>query len=86
MPPTYKIIELVGTSPVGFAEAIRSAIEEASASIRHMDWFEVVSQRGRITGGKVEEFQVSVKIGFRIEHRSPRAPGSRRPPPDSELV
>lgn len=67
MPGTYKTIELVGTSQVSFAEAVRSAVTEASATIRHMDWFEVVEQRGKIVGGKVEEFQVTIKVGFKIE-------------------
>lgn len=68
MPGTFKIIEVVGTSPVSFAEAAKAAIAEASATVRHMDWFEVVSERGRIVDQKVEEFQVTVKIGFKIEH------------------
>lgn len=67
MPGTYKTIELVGTSPVSFAEAVKAAIAEASATVRHMDWFEVVNERGKIANGKVEEFQVTVKIGFKIE-------------------
>jgi len=67
MPGTFKIIEIVGTSPNSFAEAVKSAVAEASATLRHMDWFEVVSQRGRIVDDKVEEFQVTVKIGFKIE-------------------
>jgi len=67
MPETFKIIELVGTSPVSFAEAVKSAVAEASASVRHLDWFEVVNERGKIANGKVEEFQVTLKIGFKIE-------------------
>jgi flavin-binding protein dodecin len=67
MPGTYKTIELVGTSPKSFAEAVKAAVAEASATVRHMDWFEVVSQRGKIVDGKVEEFQVSLKIAFKIE-------------------
>lgn len=67
MPGTYKTIELVGTSEVSFAEAVRAAVAEASATVRHLDWFEVVSQRGRISKGKVDEFQVTVKVGFKIE-------------------
>jgi flavin-binding protein dodecin len=67
MPGTYKITELVGTSQVSFAEAVRAAVAEASTSVRHMDWFEVVDQRGRIVAGKVEEFQVTIKIGFKVE-------------------
>ena len=64
---TYKLIEIVGTSPTSFAEAVKSAIVEASKTVRHMDWFEVVQERGRIADGQVKEFQVTVKIGFKIE-------------------
>lgn len=67
MPGTYKKIEIVGTSPVSFAEATRNAVEEAARSVRHMSWFEVVDQRGRIADGKVAEFQVTLKIGFKLE-------------------
>ena len=67
MAGTYKVVELVGTSPTSFAEASKAAIAEASKTIRHMDWFEVVSERGRIVNGKVEEFQVALKVGFKIE-------------------
>jgi dodecin len=67
MAGTYKIVELVGTSPTSFAEATKAAIAEASKTVRHMDWFEVVCERGRIVNGKVEEFQVALKVGFKIE-------------------
>ena len=63
----YKLVELVGTSSVSFAEAAKAAIAEASKTIRHMDWFEVVQERGSIVDGKVREFQVTVKVGFKIE-------------------
>jgi dodecin len=67
MSGTYKVIELVGTSPVSFAEAVKSAVAEASKTIRHMDWFEVVNERGTIVNGNVAEFQVTLKVGFKIE-------------------
>ena len=67
MTGTYKVVELVGTSPTSFAEATQAAITEASKTLRHMDWFEVVQERGRIVNGKVEEFQVGLKVGFKIE-------------------
>jgi flavin-binding protein dodecin len=67
MPGTYKTIEIVGTSPMSFAEAVKSAVADAAATVRHMDWFEVVEERGRIVDGKVAEFQVTVKVGFKIE-------------------
>jgi dodecin len=67
MPGTYKITELVGTSKASFAEAVKSAVAEAAKTVHHMDWFEVVNESGRIKDGKVEEFQVTLKIGFKIE-------------------
>jgi dodecin len=67
MPGTYKITEIVGTSPVSFAEAVKAGVEEASKTIRHMDWFQVVEERGRIVDGAVREFQVTMKVGFKID-------------------
>jgi len=67
MPGTYKVTEVVGTSPISFAEAVKAAIAEAAHTVRHMHWFEVVEQRGSIAEDKVKEFQVTVKIGFMIE-------------------
>jgi dodecin len=67
MPGTYKKIEVVGTSAVSIAEAVKSAVQQASKSVRHMDWFEVVEMRGRIKGGEVVEFQVTLRIGFKLE-------------------
>lgn len=63
----YKKIEVVGTSPTSFADATRAAVEEAAKTMRHMSWFEVVEQRGAIRDGKVTEFQVTLRIGFRLE-------------------
>jgi hypothetical protein len=67
MPGTYKITEVVGTSPASFAEATRSAVAEAAKTVRHLDWFEVVQMRGHIKDGKVDEFQVILKVGFKLE-------------------
>ncbi len=67
MPGVYKITEIVGTSPSSFAEAVKAGVAEAAKTIKHMDWFEVVEERGRIADGKVTEFQVTLKIGFKIE-------------------
>ena len=67
MAGTYKLIEIVGTSPTSYAEASRAAVAEAAKTVRHMDWFEVVRESGRIVEGKITEFQVTVKIGFKLE-------------------
>lgn len=63
----YKKVEIVGTSDVSFAEAVKAAVAEAGKSIRHMEWFEVAEERGRIKDGKVAEFQVTIRIGFKLE-------------------
>ena len=67
MPGTYKMVEIVGTSPTSFAEAVRAGVAEASKTIRHINWSEVIEQRGRIVNGAVQEFQVTMKVGFKIE-------------------
>ena len=67
MPGVFKVVRIVGTSPVSISEAIKSAVSEAAKTIRHMSWFEVVEQRGRIEDGEVKEFQVTVSVGFKLE-------------------
>ncbi len=64
---TYRVTELVGTSPDGIDEAIRNAVRRASATLRHVDWFEVTQVRGQVKDGDVEHFQVGLKVGFRLE-------------------
>ncbi|MDO9365469.1 MAG: dodecin family protein [Methylotenera sp.] len=64
---TYKLIELVGTSTVGTDDAIRNAIAKAALTVKHMDWFEVVEARGHIVNGQIAHYQVTIKVGFRIE-------------------
>ena len=63
----YKSVEITGTSTSGVNEAIDAAISKASQSLRNLDWFEVISVRGHIEEGKVAHYQVTVKIGFRLE-------------------
>jgi hypothetical protein len=67
MAGTYKLIDVVGTSPDSLAGAVKNAVAEASKTVRNMSWFEVVEQRGAIRDGKVQEFQVTVRIGFKLE-------------------
>jgi flavin-binding protein dodecin len=64
---TYRVTEIVGTSPDGVDQAIRNGISRASQTIRHLDWFEVTEIRGHIREGQVEHFQVGMKVGFRLE-------------------
>jgi len=64
---TYKLVELVGSSPTSSDEAIRNAVAKASTTVKHIDWFQVIETRGHVNGGKVAHFQVTLKVGFRIE-------------------
>ena len=65
--PVYKKIQLVGTSTESFSEAAANAVAKATETLRNMSWFEVVEQRGSIAEGKIQQFQVTVNIGFRVE-------------------
>jgi flavin-binding protein dodecin len=64
---TYRITEIVGTSPDGVDQAINNGISRASKTLRHLDWFEVTQIRGQVKDGGVEHYQVGMKIGFRLE-------------------
>ncbi len=63
----YKKIELTGSSSVGMKEAIETAVAKASKTINNMRWFEVIETRGDINDGKVEHWQVTIKVGFTLE-------------------
>ena len=63
---TYRVAEIVGTSPDGIDEAIRNAVDRAGRSLRNLDWFEVTEIRGHIQDG-IDHYQVGLKIGFRVD-------------------
>ncbi|MGA2411620.1 MAG: dodecin [Candidatus Binataceae bacterium] len=63
---TYKIVEVVGVSEESIHDAVRNAITKATQTLRNIDWFEVANTRGAVHDGKIE-FQVEVRIGFRLE-------------------
>jgi len=64
---TFKIIELCGVSENSYADATKNAVAKASETLRNLDCFEVLNQRGVIRDGKVAEYQVVLKVGFRLE-------------------
>ncbi|HEX5428618.1 MAG TPA: dodecin [Pedococcus sp.] len=64
----YSVSEVVGTSPDSIEQAVANAVSQASRTVRNLDWFEVQSVRGQITDGAVAHWQVTVKLGFRIEN------------------
>jgi flavin-binding protein dodecin len=65
--PTYRLTEIVGTSSDSVQQAIRNGVARAAQTIRHLDWFEVTQVRGTVTDGEVGLFQVTMKVGFRVE-------------------
>jgi flavin-binding protein dodecin len=64
---TYRVTEIVGTSPDSVDQAIRNGVTRASQTLRNLDWFEVTQVRGQIENGQIEHYQVGLKVGFRIE-------------------
>jgi dodecin len=64
---TYKVIEVVGSSTDSIADAARNAVAKAAETLRNVEWFEVDAVRGHVVDGRVEHFQVTTKIGFRLE-------------------
>ena len=64
---TYRVTEIVGTSPDGIDEAVRNGLARAAETLRHIDWFEVGEIRGHVVDGQIDHFQVGMKVGFRLE-------------------
>ena len=62
----YKVVELVGSSPISIEDAIQGAVGRASKTLRNLRWFEVLETRGHIEDGKVHHYQVTLKIGFTL--------------------
>ena len=64
----YKLIELTGTSTISIEDAVEKAIKRAHKTIKKLGWFEVVETRGNIDKGKVQHWQVTIKVGFSVEN------------------
>jgi flavin-binding protein dodecin len=64
---TYRVTEIVGTSPDSIDAAIRNGLARAAETLRHLDWFEVTQIRGHIADGAIGHIQVGLKVGFRLE-------------------
>jgi dodecin len=63
----YRVTEIVGSSAEGVDAAIRGAVERASRTLRHLDWFEVTEIRGHLSDGQIGHYQVTLKVGFRLD-------------------
>ncbi|HEY2167276.1 MAG TPA: dodecin [Jatrophihabitantaceae bacterium] len=64
---TYRVTEIVGSSPESLHQAIRNGVARAGTTLRNLEWFEVTQIRGQIADGEVAHFQVGLKVGFRLE-------------------
>ena len=65
--PIYKLIELTGTSTTSIEDAVNKAIKRSNKTIKKLCWFQVIETRGNIVKGKVEHWQVTIKVGFAVE-------------------
>lgn len=63
----YKLLEVTGPSAISSDNAVQIALEKASATVQHLEWFKVQEVRGHTEGGKILHWQVTLKVGFRIE-------------------
>jgi len=63
----YRLSEIVGSSPTSVDDAIRTAIRKAARTVRNIDWFQTGEIRGQVVDGDVAHYQVTLKIGFRVE-------------------
>jgi len=63
----YKTLELVGSSPVGVEDAVRTAVARASTTVRNLRWFQVTETRGHIEDGAIAHWQVTIKVGFTLD-------------------
>ena len=64
---TYRVTEIVGSSPDSIEQAITNGVERAGRTLRHLDWFEVSEIRGHFVDGAIGHYHVTIKIGFRVE-------------------
>ncbi|MGW2047416.1 dodecin [Streptomyces sp. NPDC001858] len=64
---TYRVTEIVGTSPDSVDQAVRNGVARASQKLRNLDWFEVTQVRGQIENGAIAHWQVGLKVGFRLD-------------------
>ena len=67
MEHVYKVVELVGSSSTSIEDAINTAVTRASETLRNLRWFEVLQTRGHIEEGKIQHFQVTLRVGFTLE-------------------
>ncbi|MEU1091346.1 dodecin [Streptomyces sp. NPDC005576] len=67
---TYRVTEIVGTSEEGIDAAIRNGIARASETLHNLDWFEIKEARGHIEEGRIGHYQVTLKVGFRLDGSS----------------
>ena len=65
--PTYRKTEIVGTSETSVTDAIERAIARATQTLRNVDWFEVGEIRGQVKDNKISKYQVTLKVGFRLD-------------------
>jgi flavin-binding protein dodecin len=66
-----RVTEIVGSSPESIDRAIAAAIERANETLRRLEWFEITNVRGILQGGRIHEYQVTLRVAFRLESDHP---------------
>jgi flavin-binding protein dodecin len=64
---TYRVTEVIGSSPESVQQAIRNGIDRVARTVRNVEWFETTEIRGRVEDGQITAFQVGLKVGFRLD-------------------
>ena len=67
MESTYKIIELIGTSPTSWEEAAKSAVETAAKSLKDLRIAEIIELDMKVEEGKVVAYRAKVKVSFKYQ-------------------
>lgn len=62
-----KVIELVGSSPDSFDDAVRNAVTEAARTVRNITGVRILGMNAKVEGDRLTEFRADVKIAFGIE-------------------
>jgi dodecin len=65
--PVYKTVEITGTSTTDLADAMRNAVDKAAQTLRNIDWVEVTALRASVKDAAIDQLQVTMKVGFRLE-------------------
>ena len=65
-----KVVELVGSSPESWHDAVQRAVEAASHTLRKITGVDVIKQTAHVEDGKITEYRATINVAFVVEHHS----------------